>query len=196
MLCHVDWYIAADTMKSGSAYFFRVKVSKKNDISWTAWPWRGSTALFQNIKTVYQVNTVQYARRLELYHNCCDNIITHRSFSLHLCLMYFIEPCCWIGLQYFMFFVHKIVNILHLISCRHLFNFIHIFLIDKIKYITAQYVTHEIIMAEVLIQMYYNCNLPFYMIEFKSMVVSSLTSIWIFGFWFMYFPAGWYDWSF
>jgi len=74
-----------------------------------------------------------------------------------------------------MSFIHKIVIRLYLISCRHLFHFIHIFLIDKIKYITAQYVTHERIRAEVLIQMYYKCNLPFYMNEFKSMVVSSLT---------------------
>jgi len=117
-----------------------------------------------------------------LYHNCCENIIPHRSFSFHLYLTYFIQPYCWIGLQYFRFFVHKVVNRLHLISCRHLFHFIHIFIVDKIKYITAQYVTHERITAKVLIQMYYKYNLPFYMNEFKSMVVGSLTSIWIFGF--------------
>jgi hypothetical protein len=49
MLCHVDWYVVADTLKSDSAYFLRDKVSKKSDTSRTAWPWRWSTALFQNI---------------------------------------------------------------------------------------------------------------------------------------------------
>jgi hypothetical protein len=68
----------------------------------------------------------------------------------------------------------------HLISCRHLFHFIYIFLIDEIEYIMAQYVTHERIMVEVITQMHYKYNLPFYINEFKSMVVSSLTSIWIF----------------
>ena len=54
----------------------------------------------------------------------------------------------------------------------------------------AQYITHERIMAEVIIQIYDKYNLPVYMNEFKSLVVSNLDSIWIFGFWFIYFREG------